>query len=138
AGGQPGVAGYSNETTSQIQANWTANGNPAGTQYRAIESVAPSPSSNGLSGNQTVNTTSLFAVFTGLAPNTLYYVDVTAASAAYTSLASVPTLANAPALAATSNIQANQITANWGANSNPAGTNYLVEASLTSNFRSEE
>jgi len=29
----PGVAGFSNVTQTTIQANWTANGNPAGTQY---------------------------------------------------------------------------------------------------------
>ena len=30
---QPGAAAFSNITTSSIQANWTANGNPAGTEY---------------------------------------------------------------------------------------------------------
>ncbi|MCD4674403.1 MAG: hypothetical protein K8S18_00175, partial [Desulfobacula sp.] len=29
----PGAAGFSNVTIASIQANWTANGNPAGTQY---------------------------------------------------------------------------------------------------------
>ena len=120
----PVAAPYSNITNSQIQANWTDNQNGAGTSYNAIESISPSPSTNGLGSNQTVNTANLFAVFTGLSPNTLYYVDVNATAAlslasGYTSLGSVATLANIPTSASPTNIQTNQITANWGANGNP-------------------
>src|SRR5262249_25723408 len=76
--------------------------------------------------------------FSSLSPNTLYYVDVNASngstSSAYTGLGSVDTLANAPTSASPSNIQTNQITANWGTNGNPAGTTYLVQASPDSGF----
>ena len=137
----PGFAAYNNVATNQVQANWTANSNPPSTTYTAILSTAPSPSTNGLSGNQTApSTTNLFTTFTGLVPNTLYYVDVngtsSGGSSVYTSLGSVPTLANAPTVAAASNIQQNQFTANWGANNNPTGTSYLAQASLNAGFTS--
>jgi len=136
--GPPGSAGFSNVATNQLQANWTANGNPSGTTYTAILSTAPSPSTNGLSGNQSVTTTNIFTTFSSLIPNTLYYVDVNASeqgsNSAYTALGSVPTLANAPTSANPTNILTNQITANWGTNGNPAGTQYLVQASADSGF----
>ncbi len=135
---QPAAAAFSNILTDQLQANWTANGNPPTVSYTAILSSAPSPSTNGLSGNHTVAVSSTSAVFTGLTANTLYYVDVkatsTGGSSAFLALGSAATLANAPSPAAPSNIQTNQITANWGANGNPAGTNYQVEASTSNSF----
>src|SRR5207248_11247418 len=61
------------------------------------------------------------------------YVDVkatnTGGSSAFTSLGSIPTLANAPVSASPTNVQTSQITANWTANGNPAGTSILSEAS---------
>src|SRR6266478_1194795 len=72
----PGTASYTNVTDFQIQANWTDGGNPSGTSYQAIESIAPSPSTNGQPGNQASTTQQLFAVFSNLSPNTFYYVDV--------------------------------------------------------------
>ncbi len=87
-----------------------------------------------------ITTTNLSAPFTALSPNTLYYVDVNAASSggnsAYTSLGSVPTLAAPPAPGNPTNIGTNQITANWGSNGNPAGTLYTVQASTDSGFSS--
>ena len=131
----PGAAGLTNPTISQIQANWTANGNPVGTQYTAILSSAPSPSTNGLSSNKPFVGPATSTVFTGLLPNTVYYVDVQAnnnnGSSPYTSLGSLPTLANPPAVGQPSNIGADQITANWGANGNPPETLYLVQIGLS-------
>ena len=93
----PQPAAFSNLNASQIQANWTANNNPAGTLYKAILSSAPSPGNNGLSGNQTFSGTALSALFTGLKFSTTYYVDVQAANsagtpAAFVSLGSTITL----------------------------------------------
>ena len=74
----PGAAGLTNETTSQMQANWTANGNPNGTLYTAILSIAPSPSTNGLNTNITLTTIGTSVLFLGLSPDTVYYVEVKA------------------------------------------------------------
>jgi len=136
--GPPGSAGFTGLTSHQITANWTPNGNPAGTNYTAILSSNSSPSTNGLATNQTNSTTNTSSTFSSLAPNTLYYVDVNASnggnSSIYTSLGSIATLANAPTSVSPSNLQTNQITANWGTNGNPVGTIYLVQASPTSDF----
>src|SRR5947209_5762801 len=104
----PGSAPYSNVSTTQVQANWTTT--DSGDTFNAILSIAPSPSTNGLPGNQTVTTTNLFAVFSGLSPNTVYYVDVDAEiltsllSSGYTSLGPVTTSANVPTSAAPTGI----------------------------------
>ncbi len=132
----PGTSAFSNTTVSQVQANWTANGNPQGTSYTAILSLAASPSTNGLAGNVTVVTPNLSQIFPSLLPNTVYFVDVQAGSSAFASLGSTSTLANAPASGAFSNVQTNQLTANWGANNNPIGTNYFIQLSLNSGFSS--
>ncbi len=136
----PNAAGFTGVDVAQLTANWTTNGNPGGTLYNAVLSTAPSPSTNGLSGNKTISTTNLAAPFTPLLPNTLYFVEVNAQSAggnsAYTSLGSVPTLANQPTPGNPTNIATNQVTANWGTNGNPAGTLYTVQASVDPGFAS--
>ncbi len=136
--GVPGAAGFSGVSITELTANWSANGNPAGTLYNAILSTAPAPSANNLAGNRVINTTNLSAPFTSLSPNTRYYVDVNASSTGgnseYTALGSVPTLANPPTPAASSDVQTNQLTAHWEPNNNPAGTVYLVQASPDAAF----
>ena len=94
----PQAAAFSNLTATQLQANWTANNNPAGTLYTAILSTAPSPGTNGLSGNLTLSGSGLSALFTGLTFSTTYYVDVQAVNfagtgTAFVSLGSTVTLA---------------------------------------------
>ncbi len=132
----PGAGAFTNIAVDQVQANWTTNGNPAGTLYTVILSTASSPSTNNLSGNTTMTTANTFALFTGLSVNTAYFADVKAAGSNFTSLGSAATLANAPAPGTPTNIGTNQITANWGANGNPAGTTYLVQISTDSSFGS--
>src|SRR5258706_4986745 len=74
----PGAAGFSNVTTTQLQGNWIANGNPPGTSYTAILSTGASPGTNNFSGNISSTTTDLFALFQSLGVNTVYFVDVKA------------------------------------------------------------
>ena len=130
----PLPAAFSAVTTSQIQANWAANGNPNGTSYKVILSLSPSPSTNNLPANQTQTTTNTFFNFSSLSTNTVYYVDVQAAASSFATLGSTATLASAPAAAALSNVQATQLTANWTANGNPAGTSYLAQYSTDAGF----
>src|SRR5262249_22550037 len=135
----PGSGGLTNATTSQLQANWSANGNAPGTVYTAILSTGTSPSTNGFSGNITAVTTGTVVIFQGLSPDTLYDAEVKSTNSngnsAYVSLGSLPTLANRPTPAAPTNVGADQLTANWGANGNPPDTLYLVQIGLsTSSF----
>ncbi len=129
--GKPPIVG-----TSQITVGWGANGDPAGTTYLVQISLDPSFSAL---GDQSVTTTALSATFAGLVPGTQYYMQVQAVSAngavsAFTPLPSASTLSNPPAPGFASIIATNQITVNWGANGNPAGTTYLVQASVDLSF----
>ena len=133
----PGGAAFSNVTSTQIQTNWTTSGNPSDTLYHVILSTAPSPSTNGLinRSSTTVNTSVLFS---GLFTNTLYYAEVNATTSggtsAYTDLTSIATFANQPTSANPTNVQTNQVTANWGSNSNPLGTLYTAQIATDINF----
>jgi len=131
----PGAAGLTNVTALQLQANWTTNGNPAGTTYTAVLSSGPSPSTNGYAGNQSSSTLNTSVIFAGLSPDTFYYVEVKATnsngSSPYTNLGFLPTLANPPTPANPSAIGPDSITANWGPNGNPADTVYLVQIGLS-------
>ena len=138
----PVAAPFTNISSSQIQANWTDGdgGTLFGTTYYAILSTGPSPSTNNFEGNKSSATgTSLSALFTGLQPNTTYFIDVnatdtTGSSTTFTSLGSTVTWAVSPALGAFTNVGATQLTANWGANNNPAGTTYVVQISTETTF----
>lgn len=130
----PAAAPYSNVSATGLQANWSANGNPAGTLYSTILSVAPSPSTNGLASNLTVSGQELSKVFAGLAVNGAYFVDVNASngsgqSSAFTSLGQVTTLANPPGARGPSDLLPTELTANWDAGGNPAGTPYTFQIS---------
>ncbi len=74
----PTAAAFTNVSSSALTANWTANGNPAGTRYRAVLSSGASPSTNGFAGNLSSTTLSLSSLFSGLTLNVTYYVDVQA------------------------------------------------------------
>lgn len=128
----PGAAAFSNVAAASLRANWTANGNAAGTRYLVVLSTGAAPDTNGFTGNQSSQTLNVFATFSGLSANTTYFASVKAvnnneSSTAYTSLASTITLPSAPAAAAPSGVATTQLTANWGANGNPAGTRYVVQ-----------
>lgn len=90
---QPGVAGFTDVGTNAIRANWTANGNPAGTEYYAYCSTT---------GTASGWTTSTSWYLTGLTPDFGYSVYVKARNAegretSYVSLGTKYTLANPPA-----------------------------------------
>jgi hypothetical protein len=65
----PGSSAYSNITTTSIRANWTANGNPAGTQYYC---------ENTTKGTNSGWTTATSWNSTGLSPGTAYSFRVRA------------------------------------------------------------
>ena len=85
----PGTAAYSNVTQTSIRANWTANGNPAGTQYLC---------ENLTTGANSGWTTATYWYSSGLACNTSYTFQVKARNGdsvetAYRSLGPQSTLA---------------------------------------------
>lgn len=90
----PGSAAFTNVTATSLQANWTANGNPGGTNYSAVLSTDVFPNND--PGNQTVNTTNVFAAYSGLTPGGTYYAEVDATNgcgtSAFTTLGSTVTL----------------------------------------------
>ncbi|MBI4370753.1 MAG: fibronectin type III domain-containing protein, partial [Elusimicrobia bacterium] len=113
--------------------NWSANGNPSGTSYRAQISTDGFATVN--SSSATLNAAAAFA---GLVPNTTYFLRVAAAghngqTTAFAATLTTATYAAAPTAAAAANLGTSSITANWSANANPAGTTYLVQIS-TDNF----
>ena len=120
----PVAATYSNVTASGLRANWTANGNPGGTSYTA--QISTDGFSTLVNSSQTTN---LYASFSGLGANRIYAGRVRAGSGSYVALGSTVTLANAPVGAAFSGVGTTALTANWTANGNPAGTQYLAQIS---------
>jgi uncharacterized repeat protein (TIGR01451 family) len=127
----PVAAAFSGVGAAGLTANWTANGNPAGTTYTAVLSTGASPATNGFAGNATVVTTALSASFTGLNPGTAYYAAVSAQNGggvptAYASLASTVTATTAPVPSPYTAVGSSAATANWGSAGNPAGTVYTV------------
>ena len=66
---RPGAAAFSNVTKINIQANWSANGNPSGTQYYC---------ENTTKGTNSAWITNLYWNSTGLSANTTYHFQVKA------------------------------------------------------------
>ena len=62
--------------STQITANWTANGNPLGTSY--IAQISNDPNFGSITSSTTINT---FGTFAALVPNTTYYMRVQAVNA---------------------------------------------------------
>ncbi len=119
----PTAGAFSNVTDSSIQANWSANGNPAGTQYYCENTTA---------GTNSGWITDTAWTDTGLNSNTGYSFRVKARNGdgvetGWRSLGSETTLAAQPGAAAFSNVTQESIQANWTANGNPAGTEYYCE-----------
>ncbi|MFH2201491.1 MAG: S8 family serine peptidase [Elusimicrobiota bacterium] len=121
---------------SSVTAAWTANGNPAGTQYRAERAL------NNLFNSGLANsgwTTAESYAFTGLAPNTTYYLRAGAKNGVgvLTSTVSLPavlTYPRPPAAAAPTNVFIGSVTANWDAVDNPGGTQYYAEKANAPDF----
>ena len=80
---------------------------------------------------------------TGLTPNTLHSVELTASDdvdgtneSAEGPIATATTLAAAPSSSSFTNVFSTTVMAHWGANSNPTGTEYEVDLSPDSSFLS--
>ena len=132
----PGAAGFSSVATTSLRASWTKAGNPTGTTYSA--DVSADPNFGGTPQNQQ-GSDLLSALFTGLTPNTSYYVRARAQpNGAYLVQGPQPTLAAAPAPAAAafSALAPSALTLNWDAASNPGDTSYLAQISAASDFSS--
>lgn len=119
-----------------LTAYWGANGNPAGTRYLVQYSTDGFSTVQGSSLTAAVS-----AAFTGLTPNTTHFVRVSALN--NTGTAGLPAqLPDAMTSAAPPLQQAVtypsragfSISLQWLANSNPPNTEYLAEASTSSNF----
>ena len=100
-------------SSTQITANWTANGNPSGTSYLAQISQDP-----GFSSSTTVTTSNLSVTFPNLNPNTTYFMQVSAVNQAGivttpTTLAPARTLPGAPTPAPFTNVSPTALQANW-------------------------
>lgn len=123
----PGAAAPSAVGESQLTANWTTSGNPAGTRYRVELDDDPAFGSI----NAASVTANGSAVFSGLVPNTTYHMRVEAlnvagAGSGVTALASTSTLAAPPGAAAVSGVGPAALRANWTANGNGPGARYVV------------
>lgn len=118
-------------STAGLTAAWLADGNSAGTTYYVQLSSTP-----GFSPVlQSTQILTLNAYFSGLSPNTSYYVQAAALSlktstwTAFAALGSTSTLAAPPAPAPPSSIGTSSVTANWSANGNAASTAYIAQIS---------
>ena len=128
----PGPAAFTNVGETQIQANWTLNGNSTGLEYIAQASTATD-----FSGTLRSSTTyALSALFTGLEINTRFYFRVRATTGPFAVIGFEETNAVVPAITTPSFTTVNRtsFTVAWAAGSNPAGTLFRAQVSPTSNF----
>jgi|GEM_PF-5369684 len=117
-------------STSAITANWGVS--PGTTDYMMIASTGAALPPTSIAGSSTTfNST---ATVSGLTPNTTYFVAVDACNIAlgcspFTNLGSTVTMANPPVFLTTTSVTAGAVSLAWGADGNPAGTTYEIEAS---------
>ncbi|MFH1723988.1 MAG: fibronectin type III domain-containing protein [Elusimicrobiota bacterium] len=134
----PVAAAASDVAVTSIRAEWTAAGNPAGTQYIS-ERALDAGFAGGAADSGWTTETSFDA--SGLDPNTTYYFRVRARNhaAIETSLVELPTqatLAKTPSSAPPAGVYSSSITVAWGLNGNPAGTQALLWKALDAGFTS--
>ena len=132
---QPVFSHFSAVAAASMDANWTANGNPPGTLYRAAVSAAPDPLNPGVVAVTLLDSYGLFVSSSGLAADTTYYFRVAGVNGdgvetAYTEARGTATLAAYPPLfSGFSDLQTDAIRVNWGPNGNADGTLYRVAVS---------
>jgi hypothetical protein len=132
----PSSSPATNVTSTTITANWGANGNAAGIQYQAIISTSGSLSPP-FASSTTLNTS---APFTGLTPNTTYFLSVSAfnsiGAASSTTLPATATSANPPSSPLISSVNASSASVDWGGNGNAASTVFEAQLSTSPSFGS--
>ena len=136
AASAPASAAVTGISSSALAANWTTNGNPGGTEFSAELAL---DASFGTGYSSTPFSAVLASTFTGLSANTTYYLRARARNhagieTATTALGPQATDADVPVSAAATIVTNSQITANWTAGGNPAGTEYHVERATDSSF----
>lgn len=126
---------------SSVTLSWSGGLNPGGTLYEAVLSVSSGMSPVAAS-SRTANGS---ASFTGLAPNTTWFLSVRAlnragAATAATAAVSTATFVAAPSSGSLGGVSASAITLAWGASGNPSDTLYeaavSTEASMDSTLAS--
>ncbi|OGR76399.1 MAG: hypothetical protein A2X32_12450 [Elusimicrobia bacterium GWC2_64_44] len=132
---QPVFSHFDSVAENSMDANWTANGNPPGTLYRAAVSPAPDPLNPGADPVTLLESYGLFVSTSGLAADTTYYFRLAAvngdgAETAYTAASATATLAAYPPLfSGFSDIQTDSLRVLWSPNGNADGTLYRVAVS---------
>lgn len=136
--GQPVFSGFSDTGTGAMTFAWTADGNPPGTLYRVLSSLAPDPLTPGGSPVASSDTYNLALSTAGLAPNTSYYFRAAALNndgvlTSWTAPQANPTLPQAPSFPGFGTVTDASVDFMWAAGGNPAGTLYRVLASPAPN-----
>lgn len=131
----PTPQGYAGVFSSSLTVAWSATSNSPETQYFA--QVGPDPS---FTSGLFTTTTGSTHTFSGLSPNTTYFVRLKAIGylgdeTAYVQFGSTITTAVVPSTTVPSAVSSVTATGYWAANGNPAGTRYLAQIS-TDNFTS--
>ncbi|MDE2293016.1 MAG: fibronectin type III domain-containing protein, partial [Elusimicrobia bacterium] len=128
-----GLVSGSTATTS-VTVSWSANSNPAGTVYELWRDVA-----TGFTAPAKTVLTAVSTSVVNLTPNSTYYFEVRALGndghyTAFSSMETVATFPTAPSSAAVTGLGVSSMTANWGANGDPAGTRYGAQISTMATF----
>ena len=132
---QPVFSYFDGVSAAAVRGNWTANGNPGGTLYRAAVSPAPDPLNPGAEPVTLLDSYGLSVSSSGLAADTTYYFRVAAVNGdgvatAYTEARGTATLAAYPPLfSGFSDLMTDSIRVLWSANGNAEGTLYRVAVS---------
>jgi len=130
----PSPEGFLNVYYSSLTVSWSGSTNSPETRYRAERDTDPTFIAGAYA--TTYNPSSF--TFTGLSPNTTYFVRLKAIGSlgdetAYVLFGSTITTSVTPSATLPCAVSSTGITGYWSANGNPAGTGYLAQAS-TDNF----
>ncbi len=134
----PTAVGFGPVTTTSVPFAWK-NPNPSTTTF--VREISIDPGFASLLASGTVNAASNAVVadlFSGLAPNTTFFVRLRAFNDAglpspFLTYTASATLANPPSGSAAAGVTTSSVTLSWSSGGNPAGTHYLVQVS-TNNF----